>query len=114
MPREPAESVEVARAVDGMAQFPSTRLATGIGAITREVMRRGAALITKHDQPVMVLMSVERYAQLEKVATPDLGALAQRFDALYARMQAPGTAERTLGALELATTKPARRVRRRA
>ena len=114
MAKEPAESVEVARAVDGMAHFPSTRLATGIGAITREVMRRGAALITKHDQPVMVLMSVERYAQLEKVATPDLGALTQRFDTLYARMQAPGTAERTLGALALATPKPVRRIRRRA
>jgi hypothetical protein len=113
MSREATVSTDVARAVDGMAHFPSTRLATGIGSITREVMRRGAALITKHDQPVMVLMSVERYAQLEKVATPDLGALTQRFDALYARMQAPGADERVLGALDLTPARSARRSRRR-
>ena len=94
-------TADVARAVSGLPEFSSTRLATGIGAITREVMKRGAAVITKHDEPVMVLMSIDRYAELEKAAAPDLDALTNRFDAMYARMQAPGVAKRTIAALDL-------------
>src|SRR5438093_770238 len=95
------QAADVARAISGLPEFSSTSLATGIGAITREVMKRGAAVITKHDEPVMVLISIERYAQLEKAAAPDLDALTDRFDAMYARMQAPGVAERTIAALDL-------------
>ena len=96
-----SQNTDVARAVSGLPEFSSTKLATGIGPITRKVMSRGAAVITKHDEPVMVLMSVERYMQLEKTATPNLDALARQFDEAYARMQAPGVAEKTLGALDL-------------
>ena len=92
---------DLARAVSGLPEFSSTRLATGIGALTREVMKRGAAVITKHNAPVMVLVSIERYAELEKAATPDLGALTERFDAMYARMQSPEVAGRTIAALDL-------------
>ena len=49
----------------------------------------------------MVLVSLERYAELESAATPDLGALTDRFDAMYVRQQAPGVAERTIAALAL-------------
>lgn len=92
---------EVARAVRGLPEIPATKLANQAGAVTREVLRRGAAVITKHDEPVMVLMSVERYAELERAAAPDLGELTREFDALYARMQAPGVAEQTIAALDL-------------
>lgn len=95
------QAADLVRAVSGLPEFSSTSLATGIGAITREVMKRGAAVITKHDEPVMVLVSIERYAELERAAAPDLDALTDRFDALYARMQAPGVAERTIAALDL-------------
>ena len=91
----------LARAISGLSEFSSTSLATGIGAITREVMKRGAAVITKHDEPVMVLVSIERYAELERAAAPDLDALTDRFDAMYAPMQSPGVAERTIAALSL-------------
>ena len=102
-------------AIAGLPEFSSTSLATGISAITREVIKRGAAGITKHEQPVMVLVSIERYAELEKAAAPDLDALTARFDAMYARMQAPGAAERTIAALDLGTRKASRKspVRRR-
>lgn len=92
---------ELAQAVSGLPEFSSTRLATGIGAVTREVLRSGAAVITRHDAPVMVLLSIERYAQLEQAAAPPLDALSRRFDALYARMQEPGVAGRSIGALDL-------------
>ena len=92
---------DLARAVGGLSEFSSTSLASGIGALTREVMKRGAAVITKHNAPVMVLVSIERYAELEKAAAPDLDALTDRFDAMYARMQSPGVAGRTIAALDL-------------
>lgn len=95
------QNPDVARATSGLAEFSSTTLATGISTITREVMKRGAAVITKHDEPVMVLMSIERYVQLEKAAAPNLDMLTRQFDEMYARMQAPAVAEKTIGALDL-------------
>lgn len=95
------QDADVVRAVSGLAEFSSTNLATGVGAITREVMKRGAAVITKHNEPVMVLMSLERYMQLEKAGAPNLDALTRRFDEMYARMQEPGAAEDTIAALDL-------------
>ena len=98
----------------GLPRFSSTRLATDIGAVTREVMREGAAVITRHDAPMMVLVSIDRYAELERASTPDLDALSGRFDALYARMQSPGVAQHTLAALDLdarGQARPAQRLR---
>lgn len=88
-------------AVSDLTPFSSTELATAVGAVTREVLRCGAVVITKHDEPVMVLMSLERYVELERAGTPDLNLLTERFDELYARMQAPGVAERSIAALDL-------------
>jgi len=88
-------------AVSGLTPFSSTELATAFGAVTREVMQRGAVVITKHDEPVMVLMSLERYVALERAGAPDLSLLTDRFDELYARMQAPGVAEKSIAALDL-------------
>lgn len=90
-----------ATAVSGLTPFSSTALATAVGAVTREVMQRGAVVITKHDEPVMVLMSLERYVELERAGAPDLNLLTDRFDELYARMQAPGVAEKSIAALDL-------------
>ena len=89
-----------------LPHFSATRLATDMGAVTREVMRRGAAVITRHESPAMVLVSIDRYAELERGSAPDLHALSARFDALYAHMQEPGVAESTLAGLGLSA--PAR------
>ncbi|MDQ1347781.1 MAG: hypothetical protein QG573_1154, partial [Acidobacteriota bacterium] len=43
--REPEAARE---AVSGMPPFSSTELATSVGAVTREVLQRGAVVITKH------------------------------------------------------------------
>ncbi len=96
-------------AVSGLSPYSSTALATSVGAVTREVLQRGAVVITKHDEPVMVLMSIERYVELERAGTPDLELLTERFDDLYARMQVPGVAEGTIAALDLQKRAPARR-----
>ncbi|CAN5246759.1 hypothetical protein BH24PSE2_BH24PSE2_20580 [soil metagenome] len=92
--------------------FSATDLARSVGEVTREVMKRGAAVITRHDEPIMVVLSVDRYLELEKAAAPNLEALSREFDAMYARMQAPGVAKRTIKALDLGRKNSRRRDRK--
>ncbi len=77
---------------DHLPSVSATQLVAGIQKVSRTVAAEGAVLITKHDQPVMVLMTVERYRELQRAAEPDLGALGSEFDALLDRMQGQGDA----------------------
>jgi len=71
----------------------ASRLVAGMQKVTSAVMTEGAVVVTRHDQPSMVLMSIDRYLKLREAAEPDLNNLTERFDAMYARMQAPGVAD---------------------
>ncbi|MFT7774674.1 type II toxin-antitoxin system prevent-host-death family antitoxin [Roseateles sp.] len=77
---------------DQLPSVSATQLVAGIQKVGRAVAAHGAVLITKHDQPAYVLMSVERYRELQRAAEPDLGALGGEFDAMLARMQGQGDA----------------------
>ena len=77
---------------DQLPSVSATQLVAGIQKVGRAVATHGAVLITKHDQPAYVLMSVERYREMQRAAEPDLGALGGEFDAMLARMQAQGEA----------------------
>lgn len=68
---------------------------------SRDVLTHGAIVVTKHDEPAMVLMSVERFLALEQAAEPDLAALTRDFDALYARLQLPEAADRLADAFAM-------------
>jgi PHD/YefM family antitoxin component YafN of YafNO toxin-antitoxin module len=70
-----------------LPSFSATRLVAGMQTVTSAVMAKGAVVITRHDQPSMVLMSVDRYLTLEQAAEPNLDALTRQFDDLFARMQ---------------------------
>lgn len=72
---------------DQLPSVSATQLVAGIQKVGRTVDAHGAVLITKHDQPAYVLMSVERYRELQRAAEPDLGGLASEFDEMFARMQ---------------------------
>ncbi len=77
---------------DQLPSVTATELVAGIQKVGRAVAAHGAVLITKHDQPAYVLMSVERYRELQRAAEPDLGALSGEFDAMFERMQGQGDA----------------------
>ena len=77
---------------DQLPSVSATQLVAGIQKVGRTVAAHGAVLITKHDQPAFVLMSVERYREMQRAAEPDLGALGGEFDAMLARMQDQGDA----------------------
>lgn len=58
------------------------------GQVLEAALRDGAVVITKHDTPKAVLLSIE---ELEAIAARSrLDTLAREFDAKYARMQQPG------------------------
>lgn len=59
------------------------------GAVLEAVARDGAVVITKHDAPKVVLVSVERVEQTLTKHEPDLAALSKHFDSLVERMRTP-------------------------
>lgn len=67
----------------------ATQLVSGIQKVTSAVMAHGAVVVTRHDEPTMVLMSVDRYLELGKAAEPDLDDLTRQFDSMFAQMQDP-------------------------
>jgi prevent-host-death family protein len=101
---------------DQLPSVSATQLVAGIQQVGRTVAAHGAVLITKHDQPAFVLMSVERYREMQRAAEPDLGALGGEFDAMLARMQGQGDAladafampPESLGSVAVKAAKPAR------
>lgn len=82
----------------------ATQLVAGMQKVARAVMNHGAVLITKHDEPAMVLLSVDRYLELEQAAEPDLDTLTRQFDDMYTRMQAPHAAQRMADAFAMSET----------
>ena len=77
----------------GLPAFSATRLVAGMQKVTSAVMAHGAVVVTRHDEPAMVLMSIDRYLALEQAAEPDLDALTKQFDDMFARMQGDEAAQ---------------------
>lgn len=67
--------------------FTRTALAGEIQRVSKAVQSQGEVIITSHNKPEMVLMTVERYVELQEAGRPSLGALTQEFDQLIAKMQ---------------------------
>jgi PHD/YefM family antitoxin component YafN of YafNO toxin-antitoxin module len=88
-----ARPLGIERLARNLPSISATKLASGMQAVTSTVMARGAVVITRHERPAMVLMSVERYLQMEQASEPDLEALTHRFDDMFARMQGDAAAQ---------------------
>lgn len=83
----------IERLARDLPSFSATKLASGVQAVTHTVMARGAVVITRHDRPSMVLMSVEHYLRMEQASQPSLKVLTYRFDDMFARMQGEAAAQ---------------------
>jgi PHD/YefM family antitoxin component YafN of YafNO toxin-antitoxin module len=77
----------------GLPAVSATKLVAGMQKVTSAVMAHGAVLVTRHDEPSMVLMSIDRYLALEQAAEPDLEVLTRQFDAMFERMQGDAAAQ---------------------
>jgi prevent-host-death family protein len=59
------------------------------GRVLDMALHDGAVVITKHDMPKAVLISIEDYNALSGTRETTLDSLSREFDALLTRMQAP-------------------------
>jgi len=59
------------------------------GRVLEMAIQDGAVVITKHDVPKAVLISVENFNAMSGAAEAKLDALNHEFDALLAQMQTP-------------------------
>lgn len=66
----------------------------GFGRVLDRVAREGAVVITKHDRPDAVILSIAEYERLAQSREANADALTAEFDAMYERMQRPDTAAR--------------------
>lgn len=73
---------------------PATEVKNSFGRILDATVRKGALVITKHDEPAAVLLSWDEFEALEAARARPLAALAGQFDDLLARMQTPAARKR--------------------
>ena len=69
------------------ASVTATEAKSEFGRVLEVAIRGGAVVITKHDAPKAVLISVENFNALSGAAETKLDALDHEFDALLAQMQ---------------------------
>jgi antitoxin Phd len=82
---------------------PATEAKNEFGSILETAVQDGAVVITKHDSPKAVLVSVDRMDALLAKHEPNLQALTHEFDKLVARMRTP---KARAAARELFSTPP--------
>jgi prevent-host-death family protein len=95
----------------------ATEAKTRFGPLLETAIAGGAVIITKHDTPKAVLISMAEFEALGGSRPPDLDALSAEFDGLLARLQTPSAGKalksafaakpKTLG--RLAAARPRRR-----
>jgi prevent-host-death family protein len=71
------------------APFTATDAKKQFARVLELVQRGGAVVITKHDAPRAILLSVDEFTALTKTTESALDSLTAEFDAMYARMQTP-------------------------
>jgi antitoxin Phd len=70
-------------------RFTATQAKNKFGRLLEMALHGDAVVITKHDAPKAILISVNEFDKLTHAAEHSLDALSGEFDALLARMQNP-------------------------
>ena len=78
---EPMQSVAIS----------ATEAKNEFGRILERVIQGAKVVITKHDLPKAVLISMNEFNSLSNARTAELEKLSEEFDGLLARMQTPAT-----------------------
>lgn len=78
----------------------ATEAKTRFGPLLETAIRGGSVVITKHDAPKAVLLSIAEFEALGGSRQPDLNALSADFDRLVARLQTPGSRKALKSAFE--------------
>ena len=67
----------------------ATEVKNEFGRVLEKVIQGGIVVITKHDEPKAVLISMREFDALTNASRIKLDTLSGEFDALLARMQTP-------------------------
>jgi prevent-host-death family protein len=73
------------------ASISATDAKNRFGRILEKAIQGGTVVITKHDAPKAVLISVNEFNALSRANRVKLDALSGEFDELLARMQTPAS-----------------------
>lgn len=73
----------------GALTVTATEAKTRFGPLLEKAIQGRAVVITKHDAPKAVLISIDDFETLSGAHHTTLEALSDEFDALLARMQTP-------------------------
>jgi antitoxin Phd len=71
------------------ASVPASKAKSGFGQVLDMAMQGRAVVITKHDVPKAVVLSVENFNALSRATETSLDTLTGEFDALLAKLQTP-------------------------
>lgn len=69
--------------------FTATQAKHEFGHLLEKAVQGATIIITKHDAPKAVLMSIEQFSVMTRASELRLGTLSREFDALLERMQDP-------------------------
>lgn len=84
----------------GTVTVTATEAKNQFGPLLESAMHGRAVVITKHDMPKAVLLSVEEYESLVRGQRPNMESLSAEFDALLAEMQSPSNVRAMKAAFE--------------
>ena len=72
------------------ASVTATQAKNKFGRLLEKAMQGGVVVITKHDEPKAVMISVEKYTTLSNAPESRINSLSAEFDSLLIGMQRPG------------------------
>jgi prevent-host-death family protein len=71
------------------ASFTATQAKSEFGHLLEKTIQGGIVIITKHDTPKAVLLSMDKFIALSDAYESKLNTLSAEFDSMLARMQGP-------------------------
>src|ERR1700693_5407390 len=79
----------VPEASGGSARFTATQAKNEFARVLEMALQGGSVVITKHDAPKAILISMDEFNKLTHAAEFKLNTLSDEFDAMLDRMQTP-------------------------
>ena len=71
------------------ASYTATEAKNEFGRLLEQAIQGTTVLITKHDSPRAVLISIDHFQSLQEALQAKLNTLTEQFDTLLERMQSP-------------------------
>jgi prevent-host-death family protein len=79
--------VSVVVSLSGLSSVTATDIKNSFASVWDRMNAEGAVVITRHEKPKAVLVTIERFEELIRAGRPNLDQLTEEFDTLFAGMQ---------------------------